>query len=475
MVQFNRRKLIALGTTGLGTAFLTHWGFRSHLSSTVQPAAIAVPEEYQSVKGVLEVSLEASDSTVNVAGKPAKLMTYNQQVPGPRLEGKPGDQVRIHFRNNLSQPTNIHYHGLHIPITNNADNVFLKIQPGEALTYEFTIPKNHPAGLFWYHPHQHGLVAEQLFAGLAGLFVVRGQLDEIPEIKAAVEQFLVLQDFALDPQGNRLPAQQLSIMTGREGNLITMNGKSKPNWFIPPGKLLRLRVLNASPSRFYRLSLENHPFYLIATDGGALTQPVELKELLLTPGERADLLIQAHQQPGEYRLLNLPYQRVRMGMMGFSNQSQVLATVSYDSQISPDLPTQMIPIEPLTKPQKIRRFQMNHGMINGQGMAFLLNGQPYQPQRIDTSVQLNTIEDWELVNTGMMDHPFHVHGNGFQIISRNGQPEPYLAWKDVVLVPPGETVIIRMAFRDFIGKTVYHCHVLDHEDLGMMGNLEIQA
>jgi FtsP/CotA-like multicopper oxidase with cupredoxin domain len=337
-------------------------------------------------------------------------------------------------------------------------------------------------------------VAEQLFGGLAGLFVVRGELDEIPEVKAAAEQFVVLQDFALDNQGNRLPDSQLSIMMGREGNIITVNGEVNPNFEIPNGQLLRLRIVNASPSRFYQLSLENHPFYLIATDGGALTKPVELTELLLTPGERADILIQPSQKPGQYRLLNLPYQRVGMGMMGggmmgggmmgrgrgmmggnFANEPQVLATVSYQAKATPTLPTQLIAVEPLPEAQKTRRFQMNHGMMRGQGMVFLFNGQPYQSQRIDTSVQLDTVEDWEIINTGMMDHPFHVHANQFQIISRNGQPEPYPAWKDVALVKPGETVVIRMAFRDFAGKTVYHCHILDHEDLGMMANLEIKA
>ncbi|MGB3403221.1 MAG: multicopper oxidase family protein [Microcoleaceae cyanobacterium] len=482
MVKLNRRQFIAFTTAGVGTALAANWVFRSNRYSTAIPPSIALAKQHQSAEGLLEIDLEAREYSVNIAGKSAQLMTYNGQITGPRLEVQPGDTVRINFINNLSQPTNLHYHGLHIPITGNADNVFLQIPPGERFTYEFNIAKNHPAGLFWYHPHLHGLVAEQLFGGLAGLFVVRGKLDEIPEVKTAAEQFIVLQDFALDNRGNRLPDSQLSIMTGREGNIITVNGEVNPNFTIPNGKLLRLRILNASPSRFYQLSLENHPFYLIATDGGALTKPVELTELLLTPGERADILIQPSQKPGQYRLLNLPYQRGRMGMMGggmmgrnVNNEPQVLATVSYQTQATPALPTQLIPVELLPKAQKIRRFQMNHGMIRGQGMVFLLNGQPYQSERIDTAVQLNTVEDWELVNTGMMDHPFHVHGNPFQIISRNGKPEPYTAWKDVTLVKPGETVVIRMAFRDFAGKTVYHCHILDHEDLGMMANLNIQA
>ena len=423
--------------------------------------------------------MTANLSQINLGNKQTYVLNYNGQIPGPRLEVKPGDTIRINFTNNLPQPTNIHYHGLHIPMTGNADNVFLNISPGDRLRYEFQIPENHNAGMFWYHPHLHGLVAEQLFGGLAGLFIVRGELDEIPEVKAASEQFLVLQDFALDQKGNLLPYQELSIMTGREGNLITANGQSNPKLVVPPQNLLRIRILNASSSRFYRLSLEEHPFYLIATDGGALAEPVEMSELLLTPGERADVLVQGNREPGEYRLLNLPYERVGIGMMGTNvseSQPQVLATVSYGKELTAvPLPKQLIPVPALPEPQKVRHFQMNHGMIPGEGMAFLFNGQPYQPERIDTQVQLNTVEDWELINTGIMDHPFHVHSNAFQVLSRNGKPEPYRAWKDVVLVRQGEKVLIRMPLQDFVGKTVYHCHILDHEDLGMIGNLEIKA
>lgn len=131
--------------------------------------------------------LEASSNPLNLGGNQAHLLSYNRQVPGPRLEAKPANTVRIRFTNNFPQPTNLHYHSLHVPPTGNADNVFLDIPAGETLTYEFTIPQNHSAGTFWYHPHRHGLVAEQVLSGLAGLFVVRGELDEIPDIKAAQE------------------------------------------------------------------------------------------------------------------------------------------------------------------------------------------------------------------------------------------------------------------------------------------------
>ncbi len=164
------------------------------------------------------------------------------------------------------------------------------------------------------------------------------------------------------------------------------------------------------------------------------------------------------------------------GMMGGNNNntSAVLATLNYDSAVETvDLPTKLLSVPSLPEPEQVRNFKLNHGMRSGVGMAFLINGKSYENQRIDTQVKLNTVEDWEIVNTGTMDHPFHLHVNHFQVISRNGKPEPYRAWRDTVLVRKGETVRIRIPFRDYAGKTVYHCHILDHEDLGMMANLEI--
>ncbi len=485
MVKINRRQFIILGAAGAGAALVGNqlWK-RANSSKPLPPSSANISPLHQSKNGLLELDLEARERPVNLGGKQVYLLTYNGQVPAPRLEAKPGDRVRIHFNNNLSQPTNLHYHGLHIPPTGNGDNVFLRINPGEKFNYEFEIAKNQAAGTFWYHPHLHGLVAEQLFGGLAGLFIVRGELDEIPEIKAAQEEFLVLQDFSLDEGGRLLSSMHMSLMMGREGDVITVNGQVNPSFALPEAGLLRLRILNASTSRFYRLSLENHLFYQIATDGNGLNEPIEVRELLLTPGQRADVLVKGDKQPGQYRLLNLPYDRGSMGMMGGGGMMGrndrevpiVLATVKYESSVeSLTLPTKLASISALPEPKTVRSFELNHGMSPAVGMAFLINGEPYRSDRIQTQVQLDTVEDWEITNTGVMDHPFHIHVNSFQVISRNGQPESLPAWRDTVLVPRGETVRIRIPFRDFAGLTVYHCHILDHEDLGMMGNLMIKA
>lgn len=450
----------------------------------------AEAEVASSTNGLLDIALAAELGRTNLAGRSATLMAYNGLIPGPFLEARPGDSVRIQFTNRLPNSTNLHFHGLHIPPTGNADNVFRQIQAGANATYEFEIPSNHRSTLGWYHPHWHGLTADQLFGGLAGLFVVRGELDEIPEIAASQEEFLVLKDFEIDASGQVVSTGR---MLGREGSLLTVNGQLNPTITLPSGGLLRLRIANASTSRFYRLALENHSFHLIATDGGGISSPIELSELLLTPGERADVLVRGEQDEGQFRLLNLPYDRGGMmmgggmmgrgmmgrGMMGErpdSSPETVLATINYSGQVEPlPLPERLVEVDPLPEPSTVRRLTLNHGMAMGRGMVFMIDGKPFETKRIDAQVRLNTVEDWELTNTGVMDHPFHIHVNPFQIVERNGQPEPYRAWKDTVLVPVGETVRIRMRFNDYTGKTVYHCHILDHEDLGMMGMLDIEA
>lgn len=476
-----RRQFLALCTSSAGSVLLSRCG-RGQTQTAPEPQ-VKRPKLHTSRNGVLELDLEASFRRLDLGGETVNLLAYNGQIPGPRLEAKPGDTVRIRFQNNLPDPTNLHYHGLHIPPTGNADNIFLSVGSGEQVTYEFSIPQTHSGGLAYYHPHLHGYVADQILGGLGGIFIVRGPLDEIPEIQAAEEIFLFLKDFVVEQH-----RPMMGRMAGREGNLVTVNGQVNPSFSIPAGGLVRLRLVNASNAKFYRLALEKHPFYLIATDGHPLSVPIQVSELLLSPGERAEVLIRGEQEPGEYRLLDLPYSRGHMGMMGSmmgrnrrkrqnaQDSLQTLATLAYSGQVEPQsLPQKLLPVDALEAPTAERQFALNHGMVPGQGMVFLINGKSFDPQRIDTEVALDTIEDWEISNTGVMDHPFHLHTNPFQVVARNGQPTTYQAWKDTVLVPTGETVRIRIPFRDYPGKTVYHCHILDHEELGMMGTIEMQV
>ena len=431
------------------------------------------------------MTLQAQQQQVPLANQTATLLAYNGQVPGPYLEAKAGDTVQITFENQLAQTSNLHFHGLHIPPTDNADNVFLAIPTGERQQYEFVIPANHPGGLFWYHPHHHGVVAEQVFGGLAGALVVRGQVDEIPEIQAAQEAILVLQDFDLNRRGQLQEPMPIFRRWGRQGNLITVNGDRASELLIPQSGLLRLRLLNASPSRIYRLRLENHPWHLIGLDGGTLTEPAEIEDLILAPGERADILVAGNREPNTYALLSLPYDRGIAGMMhgmgrqhhhraGVDTALRTLARLSYKDgpAAAVPLPKTLIPTAQLSEPVRRREFVLDHGI--DQGQLFLINGSGFEHDRIDTTVQLGTVEDWHIINQAGMDHPFHIHTNAFQVLRQEGAPFPFQCWKDVVNVKAYGSADLRIAFTDFPGKTVYHCHILDHEDQGMMGILEMK-
>ncbi len=426
--------------------------------------------------GPLELSLEAGQEWVEVGGSPALLYAFNHQIPGPVIEARAGDEVRISFRNRLSETTNLHFHGLHIPSSGNADNVMLRVPPGESLEYRFTIPDSHPSGTFWYHPHVHGAAARQVSRGLAGAIIVRNDADSIPEISQAPEATLVLQDFDIGRSGIPLEPSPMEQMAGREGPLVTVSGRVNPELPIQRDGWLRLRIVNASSSRFYRLRLEDHPFYLVASDGGILCAPEMLDEVLLTPGERVEVMVRGDRLPGEYRLLNLPYDRGGMGMFGrLERTSTPLARLRYQGQAEAtwDLPARLASIDPLPAPSVLRTFLLGQpmGMMGGGGMAFTINGRRFDPNRVDLRAALNAIEQWEFVNASTMDHPMHIHTSPFQVIDTAGAPVP--AWKDTVLVRARSRLAVRTALSTFPGLRMYHCHILDHEDLGMMGTLEV--
>lgn len=263
-----------------------------------------------------------------------------------------------------------------------------------------------------------------MFGGLGSALVVRGDLDGIPEVAATSETVLVLKDFA--SASGQEAAMGMGCMLGREGPLLTVNGALNPELSIASGGLVRLRLLNASKARIYRLALEGHRLVLIATDGGTTGTPELLEELLLAPGERADVLVQGNQAPGSYRLLNLPYRRSgHMGMAAAEATPQTLVTLNDAGSVAPlPLPNTLIPVPALPEPERTRRFVLDHAMGGGgMGMGFQINGQPFEPDCINTRVRLDSTDDWLIVNDDVMDYPFHLHTNPFQVISRAGRPE----------------------------------------------------
>lgn len=432
--------------------------------------------------GQVDLSLEARPDWVAAGGRFAYLYSFNGKSPGPVIEAKPGDDVRITFVNRLLEATNLHFHGLQIPPTGNADNVSLRVPPGESVEYRFTIPADHPSGTYWYHPHLHGTAARQVSRGLVGAFIIRNAADAVPEIEMTPEATLILQDFSIDRAGQPVEPTLMERMQGREGSLVTVSGMDNPEFLVRQGGWLRLRILNASSSRFYRLRLEEHPLYVIASDGGFLNAPDVRDEILLSPGERVEVMVRGERIPGEYRLLSLPYDRggMGMGMMGFAQQRTglPLARFRYDGREEPpwDLPSRLGGVARLPEPTVRRVFQLGQGMgmgmgMMGGGMAFTINGRTFSEQRVDVRAALGAVEQWEFLNPTGMDHPMHIHTNPFQVVDSTGTPIP--AWKDTVLVRRGSRLAVRTAFGSYSGLRMFHCHILDHEDLGMMGTIDV--
>nr|WP_234554702.1 multicopper oxidase family protein [Thermus caliditerrae] len=306
-------------------------------------ASFPEPPVIKSREGVLQVRLKVAPTSVAVAGREAQLWTYGGSFPGPTLRVRPGDTVRLELENLLPEPTNLHWHGL--PISPRVDDPLLEIPPKEIWSYAFTVPQDL-AGTFWYHPHLHGRVAPQLFAGLAGAMVVESPLDGIPELREAEEHLLVLKDLEL-VGGRPAPYSPMDWINGKEGNLLLVNGASRPT--LRAGKAtLRLRLLNASNARYYRLGLEGHPLYLIASDGGFLEEPYEVPELLLAPGERAEVLVR-FQKEGAFRLLALPYDRGAHMMGGMEHMGHGGMSMGA-SPSGPPPPPPRAPAPPQTPP-----------------------------------------------------------------------------------------------------------------------------
>ena len=439
-----------------GTPTATPPGGAGSPTGAVSDPAWAQPPLIQSRGGTLDVTLRIEPRLVPYGAGERWSLTVNGTTPGPTLSLRPGDRLRIRLENRIGASTNLHTHGLHVSPEGKSDNPFVEIASGESFDYEIDLPADHPGGLFWYHPHFHHHVAEQLFAGFYGAIVVQDDVDRIAEIAAASDRLILLHDTR---QGSTrdavMSSTAMQMREGREGELVLVNGAEHPTLDVARGTLERWRILNASPSRFYRLKLDGHQFHVMATDAGRLAAPLTLDELVMVPGERVEALVRPS-TAGSYRLQSLPVTRGSMGMGGGSagaSASLDLATVRVAGGTGADvtLPARVATLENLEGSVLARTRQLEFQMLGPSG--FLIDGKPFDAARVDQSVALGTTEDWVIRNTSPMDHPFHLHVWPFQVMERSvGAPPP--GWKDVVNVPAGGWVRIRIPFRDIPGKAV---------------------
>ncbi|MDP9981125.1 FtsP/CotA-like multicopper oxidase with cupredoxin domain [Pseudarthrobacter oxydans] len=455
-------------------------------AAPVQGAELRGPAELRSTDGRLELTLGAAPGRVELGGRQARALCYNGTVPGPTLRLRPGDELNVRLENGLNEPTNLHVHGLHVSPQTDGDNVFRAVLPGQGFDYRYRLPPDHPPGVYWYHPHHHGMVADQIFAGLFGAIIVEDP-DAIP---VSTERVLLVSDTTLDSAGNIAAVSPMERMAGREGELLLLNGQSNPVLTAQPGARERWRIINTCVARYLRLRLDGQQLQLLGMDSGRSPEPETVDELLLAPGNRADLLVTA--TAGEAVLQALPYDRGAMPGMMMMGQGPfpvsgagALATfrVSGASATPPGAVTSRTAQEDLRTAAVAARRQVVLSMGAGQGMRgggmagmmrFTINGREYSDARTDTTVAAGTVEEWTLVNTSPMDHPFHLHVWPMQLINDNGRAAGPVVMRDVVNVRANGRATVRIAFRDFSGRSVYHCHILDHEDLGMMSVIEVR-
>ncbi|WP_341314492.1 multicopper oxidase family protein [Paraburkholderia sp. IMGN_8] len=414
-------------------------------------------------------------------------------VVGPLIDVREGDTVEIRFVNRLPQASTIHWHGLPVPPDQDG-NPSMPVAPGASHVYRFTLPPGS-AGTYWYHPHPHMMSAEQVFRGLAGPIVVRAADDPL---SVWPERHLFFSDLKLASDGTIPPNDMMDWMNGREGQFVLVNGARRPRIEVTNDE--RWRLWNGCNARYLRFSLgAGQHFAQVGTDGGLLEQPREgLTELLLAPGERAEVIVRAGANLSQVVLSAGVYDRGKMAMSHGSlppDPAHALADVSFNPPSgvkARELPATLRPMSPLGTPAAKKSVvfseQMDmaamhnpkasavHGNTMPAGMTFMINGQVFDPSRITLTSRRDEVELWSIENRTDMDHPFHLHGTQFQIVERERggavTPEPYRAWRDTVNVQPDEIVRIATVQR-MVGERMFHCHILEHEDLGMMGTLKV--
>lgn len=448
------------------------------LHPAAAPAALREPPVLPNrsrTPGIVEVQLIAARARLRLlpGGPPVLVYAYNGTVPGPTLDVREGDSVIIHFRNELPEPTTVHLHGIHLPAE--ADGSPLRpVAPGTGRDYAFRAGAGS-AGTYWYHPHPDRRTGYQVAMGLFGAVIVRAAHDPLAEL-GIPEKLLILSDNRFDGRGAiafpdpRSIDAEIDEENGREGDVLFVNGQVMPTISLRPGEVQRWRIVNASAARVYRLAIPGQRLVHVGSDDGLFARARPVSDILLANSERIEVLVRAAPRRAAV-LEDLPYDRYmpQTRPAGWDSARALLSL-----RVAPGRAVAPPTIPPLLRPVPAldtTHIAARRLVVISQG---LLDGKRMDPRRVDQRGTLGTTEIWEIQNVVGMDHPFHLHGFHFQVLDRDGVPEPFPSWKDVVNVPGHSSVRIVVRFDDYPGMWMYHCHILDHEDDGMMGILQLR-
>lgn len=436
-------------------------------------ADLALPEaeDLNPDPHVLEISLTAKIITREFKpGVQTELWTYNGLLPGPMIRAKKNDRVIVHFKNELPEATTIHWHGLRIPAAmDGTEHVQSPVQPGSTFPYDFIVPD---AGTFWYHPHVRS--SHQVNDGLYGAFIVEDP--DKPELGA--ELVVVLSDLLVDPDGtlgSPNAGGHLGDYFGREGNILLVNGRTKPTLRTRTGRAQRWRIINAARTRYYWFRLPGHRLFKVASDGGFIEAPQPVEDVFLTPGERVEVMVIPEPDAPETQTVQwLPYERGYATSLRPEEPLMNLEVSDLPPTEPPAPPPWLREIPPLVTSGAVQqRIELTEESVNGR-IEMGVNGLPFG---VGGHIHAHVGEThvWEIANTTEADHPFHLHGFFFQVLDVNGVKPDYREWRDMVNVPQKTTMRVAVQFDDRPGTWMFHCHILDHADLGMMGMIELMA
>ena len=429
------------------------------------------PTEIRSREGALDVTLTAASGPVRLGEADFPGFLYNNAYLPPLLRVRLGDVLRVRLRNDLPDGfTNLHFHGLSVSPRGRSDNVFVHVPPGHEFEYEVRVPGagRQGPGLFWYHPHGHGFVTRQMLGGLSGGLVVDGLEALFPVIKDMPERFFLIKH--AEPGG------------GRE--IISVNGQINPVVELRPGEMQLWRIANIGATLFSPYAIRNMPLYVIATDGHPLSRPRKISEFMLGPGQRIDA-IAIGPPAGEYPLGTLLFKN--MAWRDPFPPQQVAAILSAGPAQSGDAEREVarqrvaglrwideVRMSAITRQRRIVYSRSEDRSV------FMIDGRVFDDDRVDQTVKLGDTEEWTIVNTDQQYHSFHLHQTPFLVTEVNGIPQDEDSLRDTASIPPATgagpgalKVVIPFTDPEIVGRFVYHCHAVDHEDKGMMGTVMV--
>lgn len=461
-----------IGVVGGGGYWLTEGRSQGSGLSFTTPLQIPPLLDSEIVNGerVFHLTAQAGDTEL-VPGVRFSTMGFNGTYLGPTIRAARGEPVRIRVTNDLTMATTAHWHGMILPASQDG-TPHQSIHPKSTWTAAWQI--DQPAATLWYHPHPHGQTELQVGRGMAGLFLIDDDTRTgLPSDYGVDDIPLIIQDVTLRGGGTQ-PGAPTTAPIGRIGNTVIVNGTHQPRLRARSG-LVRFRILNASAARCYNLELSTKaPLHLIGTDGGLLTAPQPLTNLLLSPGERAEILIQVPKD-ADFVLRSVAHD---LGMSrgdditsGAEDTLDILRITRTSTDTGGTGTGRVLPdAVPLAVPPSVRGGLVRRHFTLGDTT---INDKTMDMNRIDTVVTAGTTENWTITNASTRAHNFHIHGTQFIVDTINAEPAsaPHRGWKDTVLIAPQATVELIVPFSGFADPTtpyMYHCHLLWHEDQGMM-------